>query len=55
MSLDNSCIGHLENTLHHVFSSVRVPGEEFVFYPTSNDLKISKDHELFGALDEYCD
>lgn len=45
-SESNSCIGHLESSLHHVFASVRVPGEEYVYCPPS---------DLYGNIDEYCD
>ena len=40
------CIGSLEPALHELFSSVRVPGEEFVY---------SASNEMFNQLDEYCE
>lgn len=46
MSSDNSCIGHLENNLHEVFASARVPGEDYVY---------SSSTELYNSLDDYCD
>lgn len=46
MSSDNSCIGHLENNLHEVFASARVPGEDYVYNSST---------ELYNTLDDYCD
>lgn len=49
-AVDNSgyeeCIGALEHHLHDLFSSVRVPGDEFVYSPST---------EMFNQLDDYCD
>ena len=42
----NDCISNLENHVHGVFASVRVPGDDFVYCPSS---------ELFSKLDDYCD
>lgn len=41
-----ACIGSLEHHIHKVFASVRVPGEDFVYTPST---------ELFRELDAYCD
>lgn len=43
---DEQCIGALEHHLHDLFSSVRVPGDEFVYSPSI---------EMFNQLDDYCD
>lgn len=43
---DEQCIGALEHHLHELFSSVRVPGDEFVY---------SASTEMFNQLDDYCD
>ena len=40
------CIGSLEHHLHELFSSVRVPGDEFVYSPSA---------DMFNRLDDYCD
>ena len=39
------CIGSLEHHLHKVFASVRVPGEDFVYSPST---------ELYNMLDDFC-
>ena len=39
------CIGSLEHHLHKVFASVRIPGEDFVYSPST---------ELFNMLDDAC-
>ena len=41
-----ACIGSLEHHIHKVFASVRVPGEDFVYTPST---------ELYRELDAYCD
>jgi len=41
-----ACIGSLEHHIHKVFASVRVPGEDFVYTPSS---------DLYRELDAYCD
>jgi nephrocystin-3 len=41
-----ACIGLLEHHLHHVFSQERVPGEDFVYIPST---------ELFNTLEDFCD
>jgi len=43
---DAQCIGNLEHHLHQLFSSVRVPGDDFV-YSTSQD--------MYSVMDEYCE
>jgi hypothetical protein len=40
------CIGLLESHLHNVFARERVPGEDFVYTPSS---------ELFNILEDFCD
>jgi len=42
----NNCIGDLEHLVHNLFSSVRIPGEDFVYSPQV---------ELFSKLDKYCE
>jgi GTPase SAR1 family protein len=41
----NSCIGELEHHIHKIFSSTRIPGEDFVYHPIP---------ELFAKLENYC-
>ena len=43
---DDQCIGNLEHHLHQLFSSVRVPGDDFGY---------SASQEMFSVLDAYCD
>ena len=43
---DAQCIGNLEHHLHQLFSSVRVPGDDFVY---------SAAQEMNSVLDEYCE
>jgi hypothetical protein len=40
------CIGLLESHLHNVFARERVPGEDFVYSPSS---------EMFNLLEDFCD
>jgi hypothetical protein len=40
------CIGLLESHLHNVFARERVPGEDFVYTPSS---------EMFNILEDFCD
>ena len=42
---DSVCIGSLEHHLHQVFASIRVPGEDFVYSPST---------ELYNWLDDFC-
>jgi nephrocystin-3 len=40
------CLGLLEPHLHKVFAQERVPGEDFVYIPST---------EMFNVLEDYCD
>jgi hypothetical protein len=46
MTTGKPCIGLLESHLHNVFARERVPGEDFVYTPSS---------ELFNILEDFCD
>jgi Cdc6-like AAA superfamily ATPase len=46
MTEQRPCIGLLEHHLHSVFAQERVPGEDFVYAPST---------EMFNILDDFCD